>query len=383
MGKRLRWGVVLLPLLGTIGITMECGCGGSTASGGPSDAAAGPSDASGQGDTNPSGPDAGVESGAESGAGDPKAACLANRSAAFAEYARCFGVSAAVIQYTYYASESGDYYCSQVAAAVAAHKVTFDGSQLDACVAGLAAQACNDGSYPAACGNLFLGTVPDGGPCNDAIECSGSSVCIGSTCPGMCGAGVGVGGDCTVNPCALGLNCIYNTTTSTTNCQTVLKSGAPCNPAADACDYGLYCDSMTSHCLAQRTSGPCTGNECAAGYVCTTAGQCQKGKAEGQSCTAGQNECASGLYCSGGMCAEWPQISGTCGTLTSGETAGCQTGCCTAAGGSGMSGTCAQPGMSGGACNYYGAATGCGACPDGNTCNASGDAGVCAVTSCY
>jgi hypothetical protein len=327
-------------------------------------------------DSPASGSDAGAESGADAGPGDATEGCLALRNATIAQLARCNGVSAAVAGYTYY-SGSGAYYCGQIAAAVAAGKVTYDASGVAACTAGLAAQTCEDPTTPASCTNLLLGTVPAGGACNDSIECAGVDVCTGSTCPGMCGPGVASGGDCSSQPCANALSCVYNTTTNAQTCQALLSSGAPCDPNADACTYGLYCDAGTSHCLPVKTSGACTGNGCAAGYVCSSTGQCQMAKAEGASCTAGQGECALGLYCTGGTCAQWPQPGGTCGNLQSGEYAGCQTGCCAYPADSGATGTCVAPGSTGASCNN---AAACPICGDGTSCSA---AGACAATSCY
>lgn len=101
--------------------------------------------------------------------------------------------------------------------------------------------------------------------------------------------------------------------------------GGDCHWPRDCDEFTAYCQTADpadpSHytCVARKTSGACSSDDaCAVGYRCDLTGSnsCVRQKGLGESCTAGQQECAVGSYCSAsgygasGKCAAWPSTAG-------------------------------------------------------------------------
>lgn len=105
----------------------------------------------------------------------------------------------------------------RIEAAIAAGRVTYDASKAPACVAALAARACDALTQrePPECQAALDGTVEVGGDCTLDAECKGQTYCKSSgACPGQCAALEPAGGRCTDDgDCQPGLQCPGETLT--------------------------------------------------------------------------------------------------------------------------------------------------------------------------
>ena len=222
--------------------------------------------------------------------------------------------------------------------AVAAGRLSYNGSNAKACLDAIANETCDrtdaDGRAPIiACNTFFRATRNDGEACFGDEECvsqqcvfsqtSQTGTCLGNTPPDTapamigqtcnpvsgcvdgaycdsfdeCVALVAAGQPCTTaSECAYGLGC--SGVTGTRTCKALPAMGQPC-PEGLCRDEGLYCSSAMT---CQRVGLPpttCTSTtQCSPYYPCdTTAGQCKQGPAIGQPCSGSQRCFADGTFC--------------------------------------------------------------------------------------
>lgn len=164
-----------------------------------------------------------------------------------------------------------------VAAAIAAHKIDYDGERARACVAATAAQSCDVTSRearipPIACVEMYRGRVADGEPCSIDVECaSGTCDLPRAECPdtgccvGTCRAARsgGAGDPCsTLRECRDGLVCGQDM-----QCRAPAAAGGVCHVDIE-CDDGLACvggsGDIPGACRAlPRVGEPCPYQRCA------------------------------------------------------------------------------------------------------------------------
>jgi hypothetical protein len=229
-----------------------------------------------------------------------------------------------------------------LAGAVAAHKVDYDGARAKDCVDATAEQSC-DLSAPdarataAGCAQMLAGRIADGEACSIDVECRSGvctlpidcpevGCCVGacrttqaaggpaSACdqPRDCAAGLvcgraraclapaGAGEDCgSDRECADGLGCINPLTTMLGTCRALPHAGEDC-PYLRCADEGLRCDEATHRCVALGLPGaPCGGpDECSPYLTCdATAHSCRELPTLGMPCDTG---CGGVAYCARG-----------------------------------------------------------------------------------
>jgi hypothetical protein len=205
--------------------------------------------------------------------------------------------------------------CSSFGRAVAAGRVAFDASSLDACVADIDASGCNaDPSW----------TFDPQGPCAKAIVRADAGVCETTW---ECGAGA----FCTSE----NVFC-----SSSATCAPRPGLGAPCGEHF-SCAYGLACAEAAGAitCEPPRTTpripstpigGACGGptTRCEPAARCTD-GTCVRKADVGEPCTAEQ-ECLTNR-CAAGVCARHAQSGEPCAATTDcAELLGCNEGICQA-----------------------------------------------------
>jgi hypothetical protein len=203
-------------------------------------------------------------------------------------------------------------WCAAVEAEVAAGRVTYHAEQAGPCVAALRTVTCDtiDADRPE-CDAVVSGNVAQGGACLVDFDCASGHCVVGASCPGVCTAYVGVGGDCSAAGarCAPGLGCgggrcVAVTTPSATQ-------GQPC--VSGTCASGLYCDPTTSKCAPSKKSGSCAGapDACMFGYACVESGVCVALAGRGERCGP-EARCGAGWACSDGVCGPPPGIGAPC-----------------------------------------------------------------------
>jgi hypothetical protein len=220
-------------------------------------------------------------------------------------------------------------------AAVDRGVATYVPSAAAACVAGIAQQPCA-GTAPtsnAACGQIFVGTIPTGGTCLQSGECApaGSEppACVPTT-SGACAAGTcamvqvaAAGGSCAATPgvlkhCPDGQYC----QSSTWTCTPLAAQGQVCvfQGAVATCQSGMFCayDQTASgyRCIQRApTGGACPLNDitgapncanlsdyCATGMGTAGMKTCAPRLSVGSSCVAGAGSCVRTAYCDGSVC---------------------------------------------------------------------------------
>ncbi len=228
-------------------------------------------------------------------------------------------------------------------------RVSFDPTAARACVEAIRTLACDTklstgAALRAACDGMFVGTVPEGGPCLFTEECSGTgscdvSMCMGggACCLGVCTklpSTVPVGGDCTTNPCvddaycdqaAMPFTCKArkssgdacdavdqckdgqrcNVGGSPETCYLLQNHGGQCNPALSqgACArYDDFCPEADRKCSTLPKPGePCTPDNKCLGYAYCDMGTCKKRPGEGEACVDNVN-CLGTLECQNMIC---------------------------------------------------------------------------------
>jgi hypothetical protein len=237
-----------------------------------------------------------------------------------------------------------------VPAAVAAHKITYDGELARQCVDAKASQACDvtahDAHIPAAaCGEMLVGHVADGDTCEIDAECASGTCSFPIDCPES---------GCCVGRCRA--------------TQAPAAVGAACNKVRD-CQDGLVCAvDSTCHAPAGEAGACRSDRECRDGLACVEVtdqpGSChplphagercpfQRCASENLRCDAATNTCIAvglpgaacmtALDCSiytecdatSHLCREFPRLGMPCdGTCIDDSF-------CMLDGGSGLTGTC-------------------------------------------
>ena len=158
---------------------------------------------------------------------------------------------------------------------------------------------------------VFHGNRAEGESCEGFDEvvsnCAQGLLCADDTCVSPCArlTGLTAGEPCmsvegeTIEDCAVGLQCDYNTRT----CIALPELGQPCS---GSCAFGAFCDWQTSTCAPLRGEGEnCMNAECAPELYCqyfwdeataTESYTCLRYALEGESC-GDYVYCGSGLGC--------------------------------------------------------------------------------------
>jgi hypothetical protein len=229
--------------------------------------------------------------------------------------------------------------------------IKYDGDSARVCLDAITTD-CADLVTPAACDNIFRGTVPAGRACVIGAECADRGRCLGADscadacCVGSCeavGAPIAIGGACdfpsSSTPCVDGAFCANDLTCTArrpvgaactgapdecldpavclylpdgTETCTVISSepGAACVPGAN---FGCgrqdeTCNAVTSLCTKLAAVGAScqTTDDCVRYAYCdTAAGTCKARPTLGQACdNTTAVGCVGGLICPNGVCAE-------------------------------------------------------------------------------
>jgi hypothetical protein len=229
----------------------------------------------------------------------------------------------------------------EVRGAVENGNASFDPAAAGDCEAALGQVTCEELGGAAdleACGEVWDGTVPDGGDCAVTAECAEGWCDPGdcdpalSCCTGVCAAVedegvVPIGGDCSVELCSSDAYCDYEAVPAT--CRQLVAADAPCHEGE--CIEGLYCritdlDAGTGVCSGL----PDEGEPCDPDYpVCARAdnwcdpadNMCRRLALVGDSCDEVSDNCVAYAWCSpdgmcvarpgeGDPCEDWPPCMG-------------------------------------------------------------------------
>jgi hypothetical protein len=245
----------------------------------------------------------------------PEGFCKAFYAIVFDSYVTCKGVALSEVQ----PLVDDTTVCQRLTASLAAHRSSFAPAKAQACLDELAAAfACNSSGLliPDCVGTVLVPLVPIGGTCaaNDTgfipYECTGGGYCKqgpNQSCDGTCTLPAAVGQPCDLlNDVRCGANLTCDATSKTCVMQPLNGAvGATCDNISFFCARGLYCDKgadggANGTCQSQKTSGPCTSDECAAPSQCagpTGAKTCVAPKHPGDSCTPKQGECDLFGFC--------------------------------------------------------------------------------------
>jgi hypothetical protein len=203
----------------------------------------------------------------------------------------------------------------QIAAAIAAGKLTYDASRAAACIDQIAGLSCSRASEdlrvdPPACAAMFAGAIALGSACDFDDECASGrcgppAQCPDdySCCPGVCvtaAHAVGSGGACSVDEdCELGDSCTGS------GCAPLIGSGQECS-SSNSCAFGLLCASpgigQGGTCVTAPTIGqPCAMGQCGdIGARCDgSSGMCVALGLPGEPC-ATEIECGEDEVCTAG-----------------------------------------------------------------------------------
>jgi hypothetical protein len=223
------------------------------------------------------------------------------------------------------------YYCTRLAARVAAGVVGYDGARAAACLDRLTAASCLDlAAGIGECAGVFSGTLAEGAACLDSAECAGDGYCERSSCPGTCLARQPLGKLCgPAMLCQSGLAC------SPTQgvCVTAAAVGEPCPPGV--CGAGLACAGGV--CVRKQIAPP--------GAPCRQSADC----GYSVDCHFQGGYCDFTFYCDSGACHQPPANGEACGRISATEYVVCADGYCGAA--ADQKGTCAPFVTEGGTCN--------------------------------
>ncbi len=213
-------------------------------------------------------------------------------------------------------------YGDAVDAAIAEGVVVYDAQAAWRCVQGTTIAPCNLFETEPACGEVYTGTVPVGGPCVLDLECEGAAWCDASTgCPGRCVEARSAGSGCTADrQCAGVASCRLG------SCQDKLRLDDRCSSDGAECIGILSCSPAAPGQPATFCRNPFAGLEpgdtcrpaaCQAGLYCRFAAdqqhRCDTRNAEGQTCFHGSpNACTAGFVCDWDGGAPRPEIAGEC-----------------------------------------------------------------------
>jgi hypothetical protein len=223
-------------------------------------------------------------------------------------------------------------------------KITYNESATGICLDEIRASltACTDRTRAASktCQQVFVGTVPIGGACatsNDCVKQAGGSVycsqavCtwsgnqteqprgkLGDGCNATCQAGNGTtgcagwgvsdAGSSTTCWISDGLYCPIGRV-----CTAVAAIGQRCS-GNYSCVEDAHC--QNGACVANEATGPCTSQfDCLRTYCDYTSQQCSPRKANGETCSGDDSQCAGG-DCYQSKCRTWTQATAaTCAGL--------------------------------------------------------------------
>jgi hypothetical protein len=240
-----------------------------------------------------------------------------------------------------------------LSAAVAAHKITYDGEQARQCVDATANQGCDlaahDAHIPAvACSQMLRGHVADGDSCSIDAECASGTCVLPMECPDtgccvgqcratqdpaaaggacnkprdckaglVCGANLtchapaGDGEACRSDPeCKDGLACLGGTTDMPGTCHPLPQAGERC-PFQRCASENLRCDAATNTCIAVGLPGaPCMSSiECSIYLECdATSHMCREFPRLGMPC---DGTCIDDSFCM----FDSSGLTGTCSAL--------------------------------------------------------------------
>lgn len=240
--------------------------------------------------------------------------------------------------------------------------LVYDGEAAAQCVAQTKAYICDEiaTDRPAACNDVFRGTLPQGATCRPE-SCAPGLRCVRDTeCYGVCEPVSTACGACADNQ-----YCDFNTST----CRARVGDSAAC-PIESACEDGLICDGDPGTCRVpgvQAKGEPCLETEaCGRGLVCGGStcqpyfvvdegfacgdlpalqicgpglicfdpeddpiGTCQPPRQLGESCFSGFN-CAPDLYCDGvsGVCQATKPFGASCTSDAQCTSRACDAGLC-------------------------------------------------------
>ncbi|MEZ4380885.1 MAG: Dickkopf N-terminal cysteine-rich domain-containing protein [Nannocystaceae bacterium] len=191
-------------------------------------------------------------------------------------------------------------------AAVDNGSVVYDGEAAKQCLDSIRESTCSGDIFGAdadtdACDQVFTGTVDNGGACWFSEQCVSGSCdlgdCVEACCEGTCIAtppDVGVGEDCTgAANCVSGSYCDFNSGL----CAAAIGDGGTCGSDYE-CATDLYC--LGGVCKASLPEGAsCIEGECGAFLLgCDVdTDTCQKFRKEGEACNPLASLCAFGLRC--------------------------------------------------------------------------------------
>jgi hypothetical protein len=235
--------------------------------------------------------------------------CSAFMTANSAILARCLGGAASV-----WATEvPAQYSCASLEAAVAAGRVTYDGSQAASCLDAYPTLSCSDLLVgPPACTGPLGGTIANAAACFTDGDCGGADYCSGAAhgtaaCQGTCAPLLAAGAACSASEeCVSGFTC----------------GGNPSSPTCISDVHPLA--NKGESCAALPPTMPSI--QCAPGLSCelhTTV--CEPTVADGAACTPGQGLCETFTYCDPTTmtCKAYAGSGGVCGTTPAQETMGC------------------------------------------------------------
>lgn len=227
----------------------------------------------------------------------------------------------------------GNYITSRpdLAAAIAAGKVTYDPAAAAACLADIAQGECIrlgasffPGGQTVNCNAALTGSITDGGDCIINEECAskacakpsacGSDRCCAGTCTGSAPPGPrDVGDKCTFQDTCIDSYCSPQQNV----CVPYTTNGMTCSFDQE-CGVGNACRQSDMTCQPQSaTGGPCTRTaDCRELSDVCAESKCQVGGLTGFPCT-GFNECHPQHYCKidnggSGVCSLPPTLNETC-----------------------------------------------------------------------
>ena len=227
-----------------------------------------------------------------------------------------------------------------LAAAVEAGTITYDSDAAGECLDFFRGVTCRLSStidqeaFQAACGDVFVGQVAEGGACIDDEECvddgqcfvaaCGEACCVGECVPGEGPGGgtVEIGGDCSEADCVSGAYCQNDFMTGTAVCAAVVASGGACEDF-DACAQGLWCAGFDFETPGTCSAPPDRGESCEGFGLCDRADDycdpadqiCKAVKGPGETCMVDSNECAQYTTCLDGTCTAYPGDGGDCSVI--------------------------------------------------------------------
>lgn len=227
-----------------------------------------------------------------------------------------------------------------IAAAIDADVLKYDGGRAKSCVDAIAQQSCDlttaDGhALPAACTEMFDGTIAGGDNCSFDAECASGTCNLPEPCPekgccvGTCRPAqsrAAAGGDCAKDrdcadklvcgtdmqchapaaeteacgsdrECSDGLACIGANQFMPGACRKLPHAGEAC-PYGRCADENLRCDADTTSCVAVGLPGAACPKEteCGRGFQCNKdTHACETTPQLGMPCT---NGCAGDAFCS-------------------------------------------------------------------------------------